>query len=107
MSYRSKYEKGNWKTVCDACGRLFKASQLTKRWDGVMVCQDDWEPRQTQDFVRGVADIQTPAWTRPEVADTFTTSREQQWVAGFAIAGYMVPGTTHGIGIVPPSTFTS
>ena len=31
----------------------------------------DWEPRQPQDFVRGVADIQAPKWARPEQADSF------------------------------------
>ena len=36
-----------------------------------MVCQDCWEPRQPQDFVRGVADIQAPPWTRPEGTDVF------------------------------------
>jgi hypothetical protein len=42
-----------------------------KRWDGLMVCKGDWEPRQPQDFVRGVADIQAPPWTKPEPSDTF------------------------------------
>lgn len=36
-----------------------------------MVCEDDWEPRQPQDFVRGVADYQAPPWTRPEQGDVF------------------------------------
>ncbi len=36
-----------------------------------MVCHGDWEPRQPQDFVRGVADVQAPPWTRPEAHDTY------------------------------------
>lgn len=68
---RPRYDKGDWKAVCDSCGFEFKASKLRKRWDGLMVCSKDWEPRQPQDFVKGVADIQTPPWTRPEAADTF------------------------------------
>jgi hypothetical protein len=36
-----------------------------------MVCAGDWEPRQPQDFVRGVADFQAPPFTRPEPADVF------------------------------------
>lgn len=73
MSYRSRYDKGDWKVICDVCGREFKASILRQRWDGLMVCQDDWEPRQPQDFVRGVADVQAPPWTRPEASDTFVS----------------------------------
>jgi len=107
MGYRSRYDKGDWKTACDSCGRLFKASSLIKRWDGVMVCRDDWEPRQPQDFVKGVADIQTPAWTRPEVPDTFsygctTTSA----IAGVAIASCAISGNRTNPGRIPPSTFT-
>lgn len=36
------------------------------RWDGIMVDERCWEPRQPQDFVRGVADYQAPPFTRPE-----------------------------------------
>ena len=71
MSYKSRYDRGSWAVICDSCGRKYKASELQKRWDGLMVCQDDWEPRQPQDFVRGVADNQAPPWTRPEPSDNF------------------------------------
>lgn len=37
-----------------------------------MVCQEDYEPRQPQDYVHGVADIQAPPWTRPESSDLFS-----------------------------------
>ena len=36
-----------------------------------MCCTQDWEIRQPQDFVRGVADTQVAPWTRPEPADQF------------------------------------
>jgi hypothetical protein len=71
VSYRPTYVRGDWKAICDVCGRLYKGSQLRARWDGMMVCKDDWEPRHPQDFVRGVADVQAPPWTRPEPADKF------------------------------------
>jgi hypothetical protein len=71
MSYKSTWASGSWNVICDSCGRQFKAGDLKLRWDGLMVCQGDWEPRQPQDFVRGVADIQAPVWTRPQSSDTF------------------------------------
>jgi hypothetical protein len=71
VSYYSKYDKGDWKALCDVCGREYKASQLQKRWDGLMCCRHDWEPRQPQDFVRGVADTQIVPWSRPEPADSY------------------------------------
>ena len=74
MSYKSSWDSGNWNTICDSCGRQFKASMLRQRWDGLMVCDGDWEPRQPQDFVRGMADKQAPPWARPEQSDDFIFS---------------------------------
>ena len=66
MSYRPRYDRGDWKALCDQCGRQVKASELRQRWDGLKVDDRCWEPRQPQDFVRGVPDYQAPPFTRPE-----------------------------------------
>lgn len=71
MSSYPHYTKGDWEALCDSCGRKFKASELRKRWDGLMVDSLCWEPRHPQDFVRAKVDIQAPVWTRPEPSDTF------------------------------------
>jgi hypothetical protein len=71
MAYTPRYDHGDWIADCDLCGRKYKASQLIKRWDGLMCCEDDWEIRQPQDFVRGVADTQIAPWLRPEPQDQF------------------------------------
>lgn len=47
-----RYSHGDWNAICDVCGFQYKASELIKRWDGLMVCAADWEPRQPQDHVR-------------------------------------------------------
>jgi hypothetical protein len=71
MSYRSRWDNGGWNVICDVCGRKFKDNDLQLRWDGLMTCSADWEIRQPQDFVHGVADIQAPPFTRPESSDYF------------------------------------
>jgi len=71
MSYKPNWSNGGWLTICDACGRKYKESDLRMRWDGLMVCSGDWEVRQPQDYVRGVADIQAPPYVRPEQQDRF------------------------------------
>ena len=89
MSYKSSYDPGQWKVVCDVCGREFKANQLRQRWDGLMVCQGDYEPRQPQDFVRGVADKMAPPWARPESSDVFAfvcTPITMQGIADYGVA---------------------
>lgn len=74
---------GDWNAICDVCGRKFKASELKERWDNAMVCTNDWEPRQPQDFVRGVPDGQAAPWVRPEP--------EPIWVAGQAPSDFIPP----------------
>ena len=74
MSYQSRWDRGDWDAICDSCGRKFKASKLKMRWDGLMTCQQDWEPRQPQDFVRGVPDPQLVPWVRDESTDTYTST---------------------------------
>jgi hypothetical protein len=69
---KTYFVPGEWNAICDQCGRKYKASQLRKRWDGLMVCQDDWETRHPQDFVRGVKEDTSVPWTRPEPADVET-----------------------------------
>jgi hypothetical protein len=65
------YKHASYNTICDGCGFKFKAEELKMRWDGFMMCKKDWNPRQPQDFVRGIADPQAPPWTRPEGTDEF------------------------------------
>jgi hypothetical protein len=36
-----------------------------------MTCSGDWEPRQPQDFVRGVADLMKTPWSRAEGGNNF------------------------------------
>jgi len=86
---------GDWNAICYECGRKRKASTMKKHWQGYYVCPEHWEPRQPQDFVRGVQDIQTPPWTQPMPTDqfvSFCTLEGQSSVAGLAVAGCMVAG---------------
>lgn len=62
---------GDWNAQCYECGRKRKASMLKKHWQGYYVCPEHWEPRQPQDFARGVPDNQTPPWVQPMPGDLF------------------------------------
>lgn len=67
--------RGDYKLVCDVCGRVCMRSIAKKRWDGLMVCPEDFEPRHINDSLppfyknegRGVKDA------RPEVTETFVS----------------------------------
>lgn len=62
---------GDWNAICDICGFRFKASELTKDWQGLMVCKQDYEMRHPQDFLRVRPDNPAVPWSRPEGADQF------------------------------------
>lgn len=98
------YVKGDWKAICESCGDQVLASELRQRWDGYYVDAKCWEPRQPQDFVRGVADVQVPPFTRPEPSDHYVTlqcttrASYAGNTAGCLIAGWQFD-------TVPSSTF--
>lgn len=50
----------NWQ-ACPVCGFDYRASDFRRRWDGLMVCKEDWEPRHPQDFLRVSPDDMRPA----------------------------------------------
>lgn len=56
---------GTWNVVCYQCGFKRKANMMERNWQGYYVCPEHNEPRQPQDFVRGVPDDQIPPWVQP------------------------------------------
>jgi len=55
---------GDWNALCDVCGFKYKASKLRKRWDGLYVCEEDFEPRHPADFFRVRPEDTTVPWVR-------------------------------------------
>lgn len=64
--YRRKPRATQRNAICDVCGFKYKHFELQPRWDGMMVCRKDWEPRHPLDFFRIRRTEKPPAWTRPE-----------------------------------------
>lgn len=90
-------ELGDWNAVCSMCGFKRKAGTLTKNWQGMWRCPIHNEPRQSQDFVRAVPDVQTPPWTQPPGADTFASicaPDDRLAIPALAISGCVKPNVT-------------
>lgn len=86
---------GDWNAKCDKCGFKFKASMLKLEWDNLYVCPSCWEIRHPQDFVRGVQDVQTPPWVRPDPAPTYILTCLPSGIvaiSGYAVSGCMICG---------------
>jgi len=96
---------GDYNATCSLCGFKRKASQLVKNWQGWYRCPEHNEPRQPQDFVRGVTDIQSVPWAQP---DTWTLvpgapNLQGSATAGVAIAGLAVSGYSIMVPTNPPN----
>lgn len=63
MPHGGSYE---YNALCDVCGFKKKAKDLRKRWDGYMVCKEDWEPRHPLDFYRTRNDNHILPFIRPD-----------------------------------------
>lgn len=87
-------ELGDWNAACSMCGRKRKASTMVQNWQGLWRCPEHNEPRQPQDFVRGIADIQTPAWVQvqEDLQTNICTYNGISAIPGLAIPGCMLPG---------------
>ena len=71
-SMHNYYVSGEWNLCCDVCSKKIKASESRKRWDGFIVCSDDYETRHPQDFVRARQDKISIPFSRPIPTIIFT-----------------------------------
>ena len=95
MSKGNYYKRGSYNAVCDVCGFRFKAEELDARWDGVMACKKDWEPRNSLDFIKAPKGTTALSWTRPEPDNNFIT------------VNYVSSSTGTQDLTIPSGTFTS
>lgn len=65
------YKAGNWNAICDVCSFKFKATEMKKRWDGLMVCEKDFELDHPQKYLRVREDKTSVPWVRSRPADVF------------------------------------
>jgi hypothetical protein len=72
------YKAGDNYVICDYSGFKIRASDARITWDGLLVHKKFWEPRQPQDFVRGVRDDSRPSKVRSEGEDVFLDTNDVQ-----------------------------
>lgn len=62
---RNYFSSGEWNLTCDVCSKKIKSSEAKQRWDGLIVCPNDFEHRHQQDFIKARVDKITVPFTRP------------------------------------------
>lgn len=71
MSNQNNLYLGQWNVICGVCGWKMKSSDVKTRWDGLVVCKLDWEPKHPSLLIRSPKPQQPVPFTRPEQEDTF------------------------------------
>ena len=96
---REYYVAGLFNIYCMSCGRKYKSNEIRKRWDGLLVCDEDWEPRHPQDFVRGIQErsniLPFSFDNDGSVNGGACTLANSVGIAGLGVAGCMVAGQNH------------
>jgi len=97
------YKRNSANAICDVCGFKFKLNELKKRWDGLWVCESDWEMRHPMDFIRGRKEIFDLPVTKPRPTDTFVNPPYIFYkisVVDFAIVDYSIVDNLFGLDIL-------
>lgn len=98
---RNYYKQGEWNVFCMVCNRKIKSGQMLRRWDGLLVCPDDYENRHPMDFLRARNERISVPFTSDTSFTQFNgptypvypicTQEGSSGVASFAVAGCMRP----------------
>jgi hypothetical protein len=86
---------GNWSIICDVCGFRFLNTEVKKRWDGLIVCEKDFETKHPQLTIRTPKENVVPPFVRPPPGDVFIevcTEEGRTSIAGMAVAGCWIAG---------------
>jgi len=71
MSRGWRWKSGDWYVSCDVCSKKIYASDSLRRWDGMIVCKEDFETRHPQDLIKHRIDNQSVPFTRPGTTNVF------------------------------------
>lgn len=99
---RNWFKSGEWNVWCMVCNRKIKSGEALKRWDGLIVCHEDFENRHPMDFLRTRQERITVPFSSPTSFDLFDgpnyppypfcTAPGSSGVAMYAVAGCARPG---------------
>lgn len=94
MGQADYFKPGDFNAACSICGRKRKGSTLVRNWQGLWRCVKHNEPRQPQDFARGIIEHPETPFIQKET-DTFVlvcTFNGQAALPDIAVAGCMRAG---------------
>lgn len=94
MGRKLHYRLGSFYRVDDRTGFPQRAERTRMEWDGLIVDEARWEPRQPQDLVRGVPDFQSVPDARPLGQDIYVGPISVQTTENAVIGQTAIPVQT-------------
>ena len=91
MGRKLHFRMGSFYRTDDRTGFPQRAGVTRKEWTGLLVDEKVWEPRQPQDLVKGVKDIQAVPDPRPLGANVFVGPIYLQVTADVPVRSYVIP----------------
>lgn len=98
---RNWFKNGEWNVWCMVCNRKIKSGEVLKRWDGLLVCPEDYENRHPLDFLRARQERISVPFSAPTDFNQFDgpdypvypfcTATGSSGIPSWAIAGCMRP----------------
>jgi hypothetical protein len=89
-----KYRAGSFYRTSDRTGFPTRAENTRREWNGLIVEDRVWEPRQPQDLVKGVPDIQSVPDARPLGANVYVGPISVATTAAAVIGQTSIPVQT-------------
>ena len=94
MGRKLHYKMGSFYRTDDRTGFPQRAERTRKQWDNLIVDERVWEPRQPQDLVKGVPDIQSVPDARPLGANVYVGPISVATTANAVIGQTSIPVQT-------------
>ena len=94
MGRKLHYKLGSFYRTDDRTGFPQRAERTRKEWTGLIVDGARWEPRQPQDLVKGVPDLQWVPDPRPLAANIYVGPISVQTTANAGIGQTSIPVQT-------------
>lgn len=91
MGRKLHYQPGSYYVTDDRTGFPQRADRTRKEWTGLRVDEKVWEPRQPQDLVKGVPDIQAVPDPRPLGANVYVGPVYLQVTGDVVARGFIIP----------------
>lgn len=94
MGRKLHYKPGSWYRADDRTGFPQRAERTRMEWNGLIVDESVWEPRQPQDLVRGVPDLQSVPDARPLGQNIYVGPISVQTTANAVVGQQIIPVQT-------------